>query len=98
VGPGRDDGPRGDERDDNESSSGKAVAGTPAILTVRAGAATYQYTPRFTIVEGTLTPAIAGHTSATIDSVFVVPIGAIPTQLQFHNGFLTRGGVTYSFE
>ena len=83
----------------NESSSGKAVAGTPAILTVRAGAATHQYTPRFTIVEGTLTPAIAGaHTTTTVDSVFVVPIGAIPTQLQFHNGFLTRGGVTYSFE
>ena len=92
----------------NNSDSSKAISAVPVHLKTwfpghhiggPGPAPDLDYDPRLTIVGNHSAPAsVPAHSTVAIDAAFVIPLNEAPLQLQIHNGFMNRGGVTYHFE
>lgn len=83
----------------NLSSSAITVSRAAAQLTATVESGDRNFGVEFVSVANRGAPAsIASGADAIVQAVFVVPASAQPSELQFHNGFAGRGGVTYRFE
>ena len=86
----------------NDSGRSVSIAASQAHLTALVNdggdSKEHGYGAEFVIVGDQSAPVgIADGAVTTVEAVFVVPADARPTELQFHHGFLNRGGITYRF-